>query len=1338
MADFSKEPYEGEVKDASLNVQYMGYYTFRFYSEALMTFSAEFFVRNDLGATMHLLSQPGTSGCSPGVSGHNDWRCASGGLLEAQPRFEVFDQFGNRALYGEQQFMVSIFSNPGGAFLICDQRYRDLATNRAVYTSCLHNSRNGIVEFTDLRIDSISKGYMLQVEGTGRSREDASQPWSEAAESKMVTAVRTSLFDVVAIRGIEWQQKPSATPAGCSVYPPPILRVIGYDDKDGEEEIPIDFAGGFASVFIFGCTDESEDVVLQTGRDYAFASGTYVRRKQGNGDPLDINDRPSYALDAGPDLRDQFAYFCPSSQFSGTVDDGCGPYGFWRISAHAGFCGNVSTNETALQTCESGLGANTYSGMPAEISLRAAWQIRTEASVGSDGEVHYKWTDSEPDSIWFSRSAVPCATDASVVQGQTRIAAKNGMITFDDIQLPIRREFTMRFTFEMEGSDASFTAESDLMVTQGQIGSIYIKEQPAGGLIDRFVTPVLIQPLDLYGNAIRGWRCDDDPQGQRPQPQWQCTSQDEKLVMIANLHTCPLCSSIVPVKDASVAEYSTGLKFNFRPGQSGGQFVLRVEISLTDKFEGCPGKDDDRFLPAPVVVQTEPFDVDNSPPAKIEFASDNLPPSEIQSGENMDFIAVLYDENGQITISDKYTMKARIKRTSAGKAGHVYQYCGEPVRGNENTICYGEDQVSVVNSRGGAHFAEITVKNPGSYSLIISLYDANSILILESAGRPLSVVPAAPDEFISLAMQPWTDPPAQAVAGVSIDPQVDFGLFDSFGNFMDNYDYFYPIVDISIRSSTGPVLYCVSEPCDDDSSWQPYEAQRLMFRATPPQGPSCADPPSDPEISYTGPEVCGTYTLPPFRIQQIWDKVEGVQTECANSLVLIMDANLILQKEGTGQPSAGPPTEPYPDFPATITGIRVPISGPSEAILVTPAEATALALYFVPLQERARQEFSDQPRVQLQDKYGNPVCSRDEETKLIRVRVCYGRNSQSVENGFKEQKSSVGFPAELTCSPTEITAELEADGAYFLFSGLYTNRTGYNKLFFLAGSFANISMEMDVASGVASEILIIQQPQASVAEEPLITADAPAQCPACAPNVTVGIKVLDVAGNELTDPTRVTVRVDCYGASEVLLRGTTEVASTYTGYAAFTDLIITSSEIDSFTCYLEFRTANGPPYRSQDFSVAVVTHAAVLVLPTTTVVMNQVEGVFRADGSIRSIAVEARDSQNRTVISSRRNVLVSQAGSEDSLECCCYLGNCKAKSLEAGVTDFPFIVPSKVSPEYRLTFTVATPYSTLHVDSPPFAVVHDAPADIVISKSPSEAVAAGSVFAVYVQVSSSA
>ena len=1335
VADLANEVVLGSTKKNSLHVQSMGFYTFRFYAEALVTYSQEFFVRNDLGSTMKLIAQPGPSSCSPGIAGHNDFRCSSGGLLDAQPRFEVFDRFGNKALYGEQEFRISIFTNLGGGFLLCDQRYRNPETNKPVYTACLHSSHEGFVDFTDLRIDSIGKGYVLQMIGTGRSREDSTRTWSPVAENKIVAAVVTQPFDVFAVRNILLVSTPSATPAGCSAYPPPTIQIRGFDDAGAEEETDINFAGGTGVVFTFACIEESDDVVLQTGRDSSVAGGTYVKcctfcpsHPSCQAAKLQVNaisGRPWYALDSN--VMHQYAFFCYDSTQSGKQDDACKTSGFWRISQHAGNCNNVSSNETALQTCESGVGASTYSEVPASISLRAEWHTRTAtaASLAADGDIEYVWTIAEKDSIWFSRGSVPCAADTSILSGKTQTTAKDGLVLFDDMQMKTSNNFTLRFKFGIPGSVASFTEETQYEVTQGQIGRIEIVESPTRGLVESPIDPpILVQPRDLYGNAIHEWGCSDATE---PGRQWQCTSRDGKLLLIANLHPCSMCTSTVPVTDPSVAEYSTGLKFSFRPGKSGEQYVFRIEIRVTNIFEGCPGVDDTTRMPRPVMIQTTPFDVDNSEPDKIIITK--FPSSEIQSGEIMTLTAELRDKNDQAMAID-YVMNVTIVKAASRVAGHVYRYCGNPVKGNENTKCYFEDQVQEVNTITGAQF-ELTIKTPGDYLLRVIIEHLEPRI--ESQEFALSVTPAAPDEYISLAMQPWTVAPATATAGQPISPDVDFGIFDSFGNFMDNYDYFYPIIDLTIKSNTGTVLYCPLTNCSSDNAWLPYENQRILFKATPPQGPDCESPPFDADLNdvYTGGEVCGTFTLPTFKIEQLWDQVQSVKTECNAEHFIMMEANLVLQLVGTGNTAV----LPHPSFPDVIKAdsILVPISGSSTKILVSPSVATSLGLYFIPLQERAQRPFSDQPRVQLLDKYGNPVC-KPAPNVLVKVRVCSGRNIAGEEQFMSgiSATSNGGFPSHCNAL-TETSIALEEDGAYVLFENLYTNRTGYNKLFFLTGSFPNISMEMDVASGIPWEVLIVQQPQDSVAEEVLLSSGAPSGCQVCLPNVTVGVKILDVAGNELTDPAMVSVSISC-GVAHAKLHGTKHVMSTNNGYAAFTDLVITyngTQLLSAFTCALIFQTTKGPQHRTKDFSVALVSHAAIHVLATETVVHRLIRGISTRDGGTSEIMVEVKDILNQTIVNSRRSVSVS--GLAESLMCCCYLGNCKTALLSGGVVGFPSIKSSQVSAHYRLSFDLITEFSTIQVVSMPFAVVNDAPSRLIVKASPST-VLAGSLFEVLIQV----
>ena len=1355
VADLDLEDVNGKKKKSTLHAQVMGYYTFRFYAEALVAYSSEFFVMNDLGATMELLQYPGPSSCSPGITGHNDWRCASGGYLEPQPSFNIYDRFGNRALYGVQEFTVSISENPGGSFLLCDQRYRDAVTNKPIYITCLQASQDGILQFTDLRITDIAKGYVLRVQGTGRSHphndQGNSQYWSLPVESKVVSSVITPKFDVAAIRSLRLvSEAPRDIPAGCSAFPAPTLRLVGFGDADAEEEHDVNYAGGTGIVFTFGCTEESDDVVLQTGRDYAFANGAYVQRAE-------LHDsRPSFELDVsaqGSGAVQMYVFFCKNTPDDGsiTIDSGCLSAGFWRVFSTHGFCGNVSRTEMALQTCESGVGANTFSATPAFISLRAEWHIRTQTlvSLHTGGDLHYEWTVAEKDSIWFSRKSQPCVADSTILQGVTSTSAKDGMLTFDNFQSKIAQRFTLRFKFNIVGSGSSFTAESEFVVTQGQIGSIQIVESLTRGLVDVDIDPpILIQPLDLYGNPIRKWNCVSGSQGNPPQ--WSCLSEDLKLKLFANVHSCPVCSSLVPIKDPvatemSFQEYSTGLKFRFRPGQSttpGQQFVFRVQVEVTDQFEGCPGSGGTTSIPAPVVAQTEPFDVDNSSPTEIVLPKQ--PPAEIQAGQNVELLAELLDANGQ-TMAVPYSMQVAIVKESPScnqatasrsscAAGHVYQYCGEPVKGNENTKCYFEDQVEQVNTLTGTHFTQLTVKAPGTYFLFVFIGEPWLTDPIDSVGFPLSVVPAAPDEYISLAIQPWTEPPSIATAGVKISPLVDFGIYDSYGNFMDNYDYFYPIEDLTIKSNTGVVFY---EDCDqpDECVWKKFENQRILFKATPPQGPPCNDPPYESsEPYYTGDlRVCGTYNIPALKIEKMWEQVDGVKTECSAQHFLSVEGNLIIQTLGTGETLV---TEPL--LPAVTIGTKVPISGLSTVITVSPSAANSLALYFTPLLEYARRAFSDQPKVQLMDRFGNPVCTAPaNDDAVVKVRVCYGRDPslESQETLFLDRNLPAGgdgFPAHCPAL-TQTSVRLEDPGAYVLFAGLYANRTGFNKLYFLAGSFANSSSYMDIASGTPWEVVVVQAPQASVSEERILSGSAPAECSVCVSTSTVGAKILDIAGNDLTDSAMLSASVSC--SADVTFHGTKQVESTNNGYAAFTDLIIVYSGpagVSKITCNLMFQTAYGDPYKSDAFTVAIVHSARVMVLPTMTVVQRLIRGDSVVNGNASAVTIEARDFNNETVLTSRRTVHVS--GIADTLSCCCYLGDCKVARLEAGSIDFPSILALHVSPNYRLFFNLTTSFSTIPAQSASFAVVHDAPSSLVVAKRPSASVRAGTVFEFQLQV----
>jgi hypothetical protein len=1229
---------------------------------------------------------------------------------------------------------------------------------------------NGVLQFTDLRIDMIGKGYVLTIAFTGRCRQSLTDSWRtlEEIDDNVVNiglvppyqkwmeldvfkAAKTMPFDVVAVRSLREVSSSLATPVGCSAYPPPTLKIIGFDDVSPlAPEKEIDFAGGTANVFAFGCNEDSKDVVLNTGKDFRYASGTYFRQ------PQQINKRNSYATSLAGAVAQQFAYFCPADINIGMIEgypvmkkeSGCAGYDFWRVSRRKGFCGNISDDEdAALQTCESGIGANSLSLEPNFISLRAEWLVRKSATATLPSV--YKWTIAEKDTVWFAKSAVPCKVDYSLLKGCTQIAASKGAITFDDMQAKLSRNFTVRFKLIIPGSATSFTHETTYEVTDGQVQFIMIDEdilKSRSGVVDNTIDPpISIRPTDEYGNAILGWDCSDCALPDQ-QPQWKCTSRDKRFNLIANLHTCSQCDETVTIKHQSVSQDDTRMEFYFESQKAGDGFVFRVIVSATDYFRGCPEKDSVQKYPPPIVNQTRPFEV-NAMPHNITFiqvptTSDS---GEVEAGHNLEFKVRVRDKTNEI-ISTSYLLKMsvyKILSPTLSVPGRAYEYCGNPVHGNEVTKCYPENGlISVKNSKNGAHFERVTITEPGDYYLQVSI-DNPELQGIKSfkwpVGKALTVLSLEPNEYMGTKFQPWSKAPTTSQAGKLIAPNMNFGLEDHFGNFMASLKKFYRVVKASVKSieESCPmceplsVLYCNNMTiCTDSrsSEWHLFEGEDVA-NFVGPDGlfPLCRRPPSggykvlETEVL----PVCGTLTLPRLKIEKLWNKVTGVKTKC--------DAKHQFQFKGII--AEIDMSEDRRFDPSRL----VPISFQSDMIVISPSEAAGLAMYFNPFQERASRIFSKQPTVQLLDQYGNPICTTRTDTPAVIVRVCYG-------NVDMPNAKATQFPS--SCDPlSEKSVELEKDGAFYLFEGLYTNRTGINHLLFRVGSFWNLSIRMDVASGVPSRVLVIQQPQASVAEEVVLSSDAPKDCALCVSEVTVGVKILDVAGNNLTLASLVSVSLVC-SILDVLLDGTKTVTSTSDGYAVFTGLVIRCRFgpcnlllTPSFTCALAFRTEQGPECKSNAFIVSVVSSAEVLVQPTKTVVYNLIRGNDKARALKSEIIVEARDSLNQTVRISRRMVKVSGRG--DSLACCCshsmcdglcYAG-CQRTELQKGIAGFPQIMSSQVDNDYTLLFSLVTPYSTIEVRSAPFVVVHDAYSRLVVFKSPTSAVRAGSAFEVQVQVS---
>ena len=98
---------------------------------------------------------------------------------------------------------------------------------------------------------------------------------------------------------------------------------------------------------------------------------------------------------------------------------------------------------------------------------------------------------------------------------------------------------------------------------------------------------------------------------------------------------------------------------------------------------------------------------------------------EVEEGHKLEFKVTVRDKTNEM-ISTPYLLKMSVYKvlspTLSEVPGRVYQYCGNPVHGNEVTKCYPENGlISMKNSKDGTHFERLTITEPGDYYLQVSI-----------------------------------------------------------------------------------------------------------------------------------------------------------------------------------------------------------------------------------------------------------------------------------------------------------------------------------------------------------------------------------------------------------------------------------------------------------------------------------------------------------------------------------------------------------------------------------------------------------------------------------------
>jgi hypothetical protein len=269
----------------------IGWYTFRFYAEALFTFSASFYVGSAPPTKMDSIVSPGSSSCRNSgrdLSAANTV-CRRGGNIFPQPSLKVYDQFGNQATEGERVFKISIQNNPGGSILVCQDRFFD-PQGFPDDVSCITTSANGFIRFTDLGLDVRGRGYVLRVENI---------------DGDPLPPIYSQPFDVFGVDGVIVQSGASLVSVGCPLDPPVLLQSRGYP-ADSLQLQRVAVSGATVSVSIFRCIAYSTDMSFTEGSlagKYALKSGVY-------------NLRASYASSSMQLFFCLNGTFCPSSYWA--------------------------------------------------------------------------------------------------------------------------------------------------------------------------------------------------------------------------------------------------------------------------------------------------------------------------------------------------------------------------------------------------------------------------------------------------------------------------------------------------------------------------------------------------------------------------------------------------------------------------------------------------------------------------------------------------------------------------------------------------------------------------------------------------------------------------------------------------------------------------------------------------------------------------------------------------------------------------------------------------------------------------------------------------------------
>jgi hypothetical protein len=780
----------------SFTLKSSGTYTVRFYAESLEVYSSVFTVVNSDAVRFDPKISPLHSPCwgPPTIRGSSP-TCRSGGVLRPFLSGPVFDVFDNIAATGQFKFTVRISSSTTANIFCQGQLFQDLAG-----AFCSVNSEKGVLTFTDLAVTKVAAGLRLSV---GVYGQDLSNP------------VSSPLFDAYALTDIIVDSDPTAqTQAGCALWPPPIISLMGYTSTTSNKTAVIPLSNIPVSAYIFGCNETERNFVfnsdatllspeLQTSlcsstpRVGIPCSATFKLRPA-------INARPAYKAWG----KTFYLYYCATSSVT------CPQSGFWRISQFEGFCQN-SNDTLQMQACST-------AAAPDLISSTQKWSFRNSNCLSNQTITMLN----EPRLCSSYAVFIPSISQCNAT-GTTTVSSVDGKAVFSNLRLSTKGLVTLRFMVRLESS-LPFFKDRSFIISEAAVSSITAVQGPSSGTIGtRAQSPALyiVQVNDTFGQGMKGWQCNLNA----------CFSGG--VTVTAFVFEVSLAASLgPPVNQATgilslVPSYINAIVDHNRSGvirfqiltTQPGYFILRLNASYSSTCSYIPESTDKDH-----VLDSAPFRMTLVDVSEIRVESIshvvsngntpvNLQSLEILAGREVNIKAAMYDSKGGKVITDDEAFLQFEGDEDIPGSKILFDSC----RVNDITCTGKLSSEGKLFTSGETQFSFVALVS-GQLNLRIKVPS----LGLESDTLPFLVMPGQESRI-------WVvvNPPASAVAGDVLHPRPWIAIYDQYGNRKDRV----LVTNLTVLSQvSGVVLEILYGPTTIEVSGNgvPFNAIRL-FRGAP-------------------------------------------------------------------------------------------------------------------------------------------------------------------------------------------------------------------------------------------------------------------------------------------------------------------------------------------------------------------------------------------------------------------------------------------------------------------------------------------------------------------------